>query len=88
MLFLPLLFFVDRPSNEYGQNFKAVIYNELVNELAKVCPQLGDRLAFLNPAVLINPAFRSKYNRSEPKYYLDFGVPKTSLLWFSKQEVR
>lgn len=81
-------FFLDLPSYEYGQNFKAVIYNDLVYKLAKVNPQVGDRLAFLSPVVFINPAFRAKYNRFEPKYSVDFGAPKNSLLWFAKKEVR
>lgn len=83
-----LFFFVDLPSYEYGQNFKAVIYNDLVDKLAEVNPQVGDRLAFLSPVVFINPAFRAKYNRFEPKYSVDFGALKNSLLWFARKEVR
>lgn len=79
--------FVDLPSNEYGQNFKAVISNSLVHELAKVNPKIGDRLAFLSPVIFINPTFRTKYNRSEPKYLVDFGVLENSTLWFAKKEV-
>ncbi|XP_054262577.1 uncharacterized protein LOC128986304 [Macrosteles quadrilineatus] len=76
------------PSHQYGKKFKAVVERGLARKLACCFPQTGDRVAFLNPDLISNPAYKSEGAKSqkEQKCLLLCSYDKGALMWFAKKQ--
>uniref|UniRef100_A0A1B6MBY7 Telomeric single stranded DNA binding POT1/Cdc13 domain-containing protein n=1 Tax=Graphocephala atropunctata TaxID=36148 RepID=A0A1B6MBY7_9HEMI len=77
------------PNCEYGQKFKAVVNKELALALTKFSPETGDRLAFYEPVIYLNPSFedKNKTGKKLPKYVVEIGNEnKKCVMWAAKKQ--